>query len=169
MEFHDNRGRGGRGRGKRGGKGSRGSRARGSSHSRGRGGFYPKKRGNSHNQNLDSNEWRFKNEYDESSIDSLRRETIENCSRQLIQSNAFSESRDFTNEEVQKIDEIISKLSIEEQINYDFIVPMPSLDTISTEKKQNVINDKELEKNDEHKEPEKKQEDLNDWLDNLIG
>lgn len=170
MESRENRGRGGRGRGGKS-RGGRGGKPRGRVQTRGRGGrFYPKSRGNSRNQNLDSNEWRFKDQEDENPLNFLRRETIENCSRALIQSNALSEYKDYTDEQVQKMEELISKLSIEEQINYDFIVPMPPLDNSSVETKDNKDESKDEDKNEEQEnKATEKQENLNDWLDNLLG
>lgn len=167
MESHENKGRGGRGRGGKN-RGGRGGKPRGRPQSRGRGGhFYPKKRGNSRNQNLDSNDWRFNEQFDENTTDSLRRETIENCSRTLIQSNALDENKEYTDEQIERIERLISELSIEDQTNYEFIVPMPPLDNSSGEK--NEEKDAPIKKEENEGENPEKQENLNDWLDNLLG
>ncbi|OHS94832.1 hypothetical protein TRFO_38975 [Tritrichomonas foetus] len=166
--YHISRGRGRGGKDKyktQGGKG-RGGKARG-----GRGGFRGKYRGNSRNQKLESNEWRFEEDDTESSTKILRESTLENCTRNLPSPIAPPSSQ-FSFEIIMQISQILSNLSLEEQMEFDFLVPMPPLDNV----------DDSIPKADSGKEGEKPPtaaatggetkrhgSNLDDWLNDLLG
>ena len=159
---------------KRGGRGKSGPRGRGGS--RGRGNFRGQRRGNSRNQNLESNAWRFEEEDTMEDVNALRNTTLANCTRPIFSQKVDFPETGFSEQQIQDMDNLLSKLSIEEQTNFGFIVPMPPLDSTPANENQNPIKTENTNnsnppiKKEEHAKPAPKpKEDLDSWLDSLLA
>lgn len=155
MDYEKNRGRG-RGRGKaRGGK----------SDFRGRGGY--RGRGNSRaTKNLESNEWRFEDNDQNEEIMVLRKATIDACSKQLPMPQKLPDIS-IPEEQILRISKIIATLSLEDQINHNFLVPLPPL---ASDLPKNQSKPEDGTKTPCSTESEMKpEENLESWLDNLLA
>ena len=118
QHFFSNRGAPSMRRGKRGGKARDGH----THHRGGSGGGY---RGRPRNLPVESNDWRFQQENDTRNFE-LRRSTIANCTRQLPTSNEIPEAND---DLIEDLSNLVRKLPLEDQLSYEFIVPLPSLES----------------------------------------
>ena len=166
----DRRGRGGKGRGKsRGGPKSRGTKP---SH-RGRGGHFRKNdnRNNEDHYTVVETSYSVYEDHGRSDLDddSLafenRKRTLDLCNRELPSEAKFSKCP-YSKEVFDCISEMIASLTIEQQMSYDFLVPV---EPIVMEDKNNITEAQTKENKEAPEEQKKPDEDLNDWLDNLLG
>lgn len=141
------------------------AKKRGHSHRGGRGGFRPR----AEKQNLQSNEWRFEEITEDTENMLLRKATMDACS--MMHPTVERDIRSCVPEEEAKLmNEILSKLSLDEQTTQEFIVPVPKLSAVLKPEAPKVVKvqEKPADPKPEPK-PANKTQDLDAWLDGLLG
>ena len=138
------------------------AKQRGHSHRGGRGGARPK----NEKQNLQSNEWRFEEIKEDTENMLLRKATVEACSR--VHPTVERDIRSCVPEDQAKLmSEILSKLSLDEQTTQEFIVPVPKLSDAL--KVAETVKVEEKPATQIESKPANKAQDLDAWLDGLLG
>lgn len=136
-------------------------RGRGGAGGRGRG----RGRGARQQTILEGNEWTFDQEEGGENIE-LMKATLDACTRQLPDPPSSYNETTYSKEQIEEMSKILSTLTIDEQINAEFLVPVESIETqISTDIVETPL------KPEPKPEPPKqeKPKDLNAWLDGLLG
>ena len=140
------------------------NRAKNRAHGRGRGGFHqqPKRE----KQKLESNDWRFEEVTEETENMLLRKSTVDACSRQQPAVSIVPKSS-LPEDEVEKMNEILSKLSLEDQLSNEYIVPVPKLSAVIKTEPVKVEKKQDAPKPEE--KPASQKPDLDAWLNGLLG
>jgi len=136
------------------GRGARGGRGRGNRGGRGRG-----KRvapDSDINPQID-----YQNTEESENLD-LIKSTIDSYSRELPMHIAKYPETGLTQETIEKLSGVLSNLPLDGQLSYEFLVPLPSYNQTIPEKPKQQIKP-------ETKQTPKSQQQLESWLDGLLG
>ena len=91
--------------------------------------------------------------------------TIDACVRPDMTSNDIKQI--FSDQQIEEITNKLKKLSLKDQMDIDFIVPLPSLEEGISKPIQETK--KEEKKQEKESQPKKEEKDLDSWLDGLLG